>query len=355
MRVLLAAQNGGPAAAQFVQEYADLLLGLGNGTEQTYPELGGPHCIAVPDAMLLPPNENGDPAELPELINFVYHDMPAGPLDTGAQQLERARYYQDKAMLSPKNVTVDDINDKIVSTLPGEEVVRLSADSVADATAEDTALYPTEFLNTLQLSGVPEHKLTLKVGAVVILLRTLSIRQGMCNGTRVLVTGISRLLIKGIIISGTKFGDNVGINRLTIEPSDGGLPFVLRRQQFPIKVAFAMTINKAQGQSLRRVGLFLPQPCFSHGQLYVAASRSGFPPSGDNGVRIVVRDVSGVQGTFRAGSGVYTRNVVYHDAIALLGIGTGNGSSGSGGRGRGRGGRDSGGRGSSYIWLPHAD
>ena len=38
-----------------------------------------------------------------------------------------------------------------------------------------------------------------------------------------------------------------------------------------------MTINKAQGQTLQRVGVYLPDPCFTHGQLYVAASRVGLP------------------------------------------------------------------------------
>ena len=45
------------------------------------------------------------------------------------------------------------------------------------------------------------------------------------------------------------------------------------RKQFPIKLSFAMTINKAQGQTLNQVAVFLKQPCFSHGQLYVALSR----------------------------------------------------------------------------------
>jgi len=47
----------------------------------------------------------------------------------------------------------------------------------------------------------------------------------------------------------------------------------MRRTQLPLAVCFAMTINKSQGQSLKRVGIFLPRPCFSHSQLYVAISR----------------------------------------------------------------------------------
>ncbi|XP_063921237.1 uncharacterized protein LOC135136038 [Zophobas morio] len=58
-------------------------------------------------------------------------------------------------------------------------------------------------------------------------------------------------------------------------PTD--LPFTFKRLQFPVRLAFAMTINKAQGQSLRVAGLNLGSPCFSHGQLYVACSRVGTP------------------------------------------------------------------------------
>lgn len=58
-------------------------------------------------------------------------------------------------------------------------------------------------------------------------------------------------------------------------PNDSLIPF--KRIQLPIRLAFAMTINKAQGQTMSICGLDLQNPCFAHGQLYVACSRVGRP------------------------------------------------------------------------------
>ena len=70
-------------------------------------------------------------------------------------------------------------------------------------------------------------------------------------------------------------GKAVLIPRIPMIPTD--LPFQFKRLQFPIRLAFAITINKTQGQSLEKCGIDLNTDCFSHGQLYVACSRVGKP------------------------------------------------------------------------------
>jgi len=67
------------------------------------------------------------------------------------------------------------------------------------------------------------------------------------------------------------------IPRITLSPNETKLPFELLRRQFPVRVCYAMTINKSQGQSLKRVGLDLRHPVFGHGQLYVGLSRASDP------------------------------------------------------------------------------
>lgn len=82
-------------------------------------------------------------------------------------------------------------------------------------------------------------------------------------------------ILECTIISGKFKGENVFIPRIPIITSDLSIDF--KRLQFPVRLAFAVTINKAQGQSLKKVGVHLERPCFSHGQLYVACTRVGDP------------------------------------------------------------------------------
>nr|XP_015916711.2 uncharacterized protein LOC107446549 [Parasteatoda tepidariorum] len=95
----------------------------------------------------------------------------------------------------------------------------------------------------------------------------------LCNGTRLIVKKLMSYVIEAVIITGHSTGNSVLIPRIPIISSD--IPFQFKRLQFPVRLSFAMSINKSQRQSLKVVGLDLQKPCFSHGQLYVGCSRVG--------------------------------------------------------------------------------
>ena len=145
---------------------------------------------------------------------------------------------------------------------------------------------------------MPPHTLNLKIGAPIMVLRSMDPPK-ICNGTRCIVTRLSPNVIEARVAVGPYTGTQVFIPRIPLCPSDTDIPFQMRRVQFPVKLCFAMTITKAQGQTLKVVGLNLDSPCFSHGQFYTGCSRTGSP----NGLFIFVKDNS-------------TRNVVYHEALS---------------------------------------
>ncbi|KAG5520283.1 hypothetical protein RHGRI_033006 [Rhododendron griersonianum] len=136
-----------------------------------------------------------------------------------------------------------------------------------------TNRYPNEYLNSLDPTGLPPFKLELKVGSPIILLRNIAPKDGLCNDTRMMVVRCSSRIIEVKILTGEQFGKLAFIPRISLSPSSSDFPFHMTRRQFLVRLAYAMTINKSQGQSVKFVGVDLRTPVFSHGQLYVALSR----------------------------------------------------------------------------------
>ena len=175
-----------------------------------------------------------------------------------------------------------------------------------EETPENAALFggqqiSQDLLNKVAASGMPPHKLTLKEGAPVMLLRNMHGVRGQANGTRLVVRKIHSRVIEAQIVTGCSIGKVVYIPRINSTNTDSALPFKFKRRQFPLRPAFALTINKSQGQTLRKAGLFLPTQCFSHGQLYVAKTRVG----ASDALKMVVPC-----GRVEGHGGVYIKNVV---------------------------------------------
>lgn len=133
----------------------------------------------------------------------------------------------------------------------------------------------TMLLNSLKFSGLPPHKLQLKVGSVVIIILRNINQPRLCNGTRLAVKKLMNNAIEATIFKGKYKGKSSLIPLIPMIPND--LPFNFKRLQNPVQLAFAMSLNKSKSQSLNVCGINLENPCFSHGQLYVAYSRVGIP------------------------------------------------------------------------------
>lgn len=107
-----------------------------------------------------------------------------------------------------------------------------------------------------------------------MLLRNLDQANGLNNGSRMIISRIGRHVIAGHLQGGDHDGELRIVPRIPLTSLEGDLAFILTRRQFQVRLSFAMTINKSQGQTLCTVGLDLRVPAFTHGQLYVALSRA---------------------------------------------------------------------------------
>ncbi|KAG0586650.1 hypothetical protein KC19_2G106400, partial [Ceratodon purpureus] len=204
------------------------------------------------------------------LIDNIYNNIDD-------MSLHEDQYFRDRTILSARNTDVDLINKEILQSFPGNLETFRSVDSnIVEAGADNHVAYPSDYLNSLDLSSIPLSKLDLKIGCPIILLQNLAPKQGLCNGARMVLTRFSHGVLEARLLFGPHAGEHVFIPRISLTPSTA-LPFHFSRRQFPVRLAFAMTINKSQGQSVKYVGLDIRVPVFSHGQLYVALSRATSP------------------------------------------------------------------------------
>ena len=158
--------------------------------------------------------------------------------------------------------------------MKGEEIVYQSADSFKDNGEGMPQDIPGDFLHSMEPASLPLSQLKMKIGCPLMLLHNLDPGKGLCNSTRLILLHAYPRVLDVLIISGDHCGEKAFIPRTILKPMSHHYSFTFQRCQFPICLSFAMTINKAEGQSLKYVGLHLLSIVFCHGQLYVALSQA---------------------------------------------------------------------------------
>ncbi|KEH23234.1 PIF1-like helicase [Medicago truncatula] len=140
-----------------------------------------------------------------------------------------------------QNTIVEQVNDYVFNLIPGEEKIYLSYDTPYHKNIDGDAvddIHTPEFLNTIVASGFPNHRLRLKVGAPVMLLRNMDQSLGLCNGTRLIITKMGKFVLEERVISGSNIVEKMFIPRLSLTPSDNRIPIKFKRRQFLIFVSF---------------------------------------------------------------------------------------------------------------------
>ena len=155
------------------------------------------------------------------------------------------QYWSERAIVTPRHVCADYVNNLMLDRLAGDDIFCTSADFISERSPGFQV--PLDFLHRLQPSGLPPHRLRLKIGAVVMLLRNLDPGRGLSNGVRMIVRGVHQnKYLMCQIITGKRAGDEVLIPRIKLLPSQSRSPISWIRLQFPVKVCYCMTINKSQ-------------------------------------------------------------------------------------------------------------
>eukprot|EP00918_Siedleckia_nematoides_P030928 GHVU01066950.1.p1 GENE.GHVU01066950.1~~GHVU01066950.1.p1 ORF type:complete len:751 (+),score=28.79 GHVU01066950.1:725-2977(+) len=211
-------------------------------------------------------------ANIRTAIGVIYKDIQSHFLDTS--------YFHERLLLAPHHRTADKLNRTILQLLPGNVSTSYSSNEIVpdynDSVNHDFCI-SNDYLSTLDFSNFPPHKLCMKKGMIVILLTSLDTEHGLCNGRRLMVKEIKRDPWQLITERLDKPGQTIVLPRIRNYVDSRKFGFKWVRTQFPVIPAFALTINKSQGQNVNHCGIYLEEPVFAHGQLYTAMTRCRIP------------------------------------------------------------------------------
>ena len=203
-------------------------------------------------------------------MNFIYPNLDSASLPP-------PEYFLNRMILAPRNSDVNSVNETLLDKMNGDVKIYYSSNQIIRKSGADDhshLLVTPEFLCSMKSTSLPPGELRIKIGCPLILMRNLSPSIGLCNGSRMVVVGMSEQVQQVQLIGGDHDGQFALIPCISLIPtSTSNYTFKIRRRQFPVRLAFAITINRSQGQSVKYVSINLHIPVFAHGQLYVALSQ----------------------------------------------------------------------------------
>ena len=203
--------------------------------------------------------ENNITPEIEKILHTRLTSMPRSAAELG-----------DAIIIVSKTKTRNKINNNLITTVSGQSFEFEAQDT--DGMGRPLTPYALDALKRFQRRRYPD-KITLKVGARVILLRNLSVQEGFVNGTicRVLHVNVQDEVI---LLKNVNNGKEIPITRSLQDLTYKGAIYRTFRNMFPIDLAYAITAHKCQGMTLDKVFVHLNKEFFGTGQAYVALSRT---------------------------------------------------------------------------------
>jgi hypothetical protein len=211
-------------------------------------------------------------------------------------------------ILAVTNVQVDQWNTHIQQLNANQPATLTSTDSFVEVDDPNNFIknmITEEVMNAYCENGAPPHILTLKVDDICILLRNVDTNRGLTSNTRVRILNIQPHRIQ-IVTLDTEHPTYATLCRFKFELT---LPFgnslIMHRSQFPLRLAYSLSINKSQGQQFNKLAIDITQPSFAHGHLYVGLSRIRIAAN----IKLYVTEENLINGV------PFTNNVVYDEII----------------------------------------
>ncbi|KAE9617003.1 putative DNA helicase Pif1, P-loop containing nucleoside triphosphate hydrolase [Lupinus albus] len=183
--------------------------------------------LKVGDGKLSEPNDGCVEIDIPYGLLILHFDNPIEAIVYSTYpdlhlHYNDEQFLQCRAILASTIDIVDQINEYVLIIIPGEEKENLSSDSVDMSDVSDIEvvnILTPEFLKKNSTSGIPNHKIKLKIGTPIMLLGNLDQSEGLCNGTRLIVTQMTNHLLEAKIMSGKNVGNIIYIPRMSMSPS----------------------------------------------------------------------------------------------------------------------------------------